>query len=243
MKYHFMALAVMAFFGTAVTWIKLNGGKITAWLRVVGSICKFTADMNETCADGKAEPEEMQKLCSDWNEFMGNLGFLKKGALEKMKKPIITAVIALMAICLTSTAHADIFNPIGQETKQKASQPMAIPGVDADTILAEVAQITAYLGVREGGLYDFGQHEFCNYAAATIVTYAPWGISLDLGLVNTDGFASTVDFNVGAMIPVENVPLLNLFKYLYVGGGVAERSIDGNWKTSGVLDGQFKFTF
>lgn len=79
MKFQIMAWAVAAFFGGAVAWIKLNGGKITAWLHVVGSVCRLLADMNDTCADGQATPEEMQKLSSDYNELLADLGLLKKG--------------------------------------------------------------------------------------------------------------------------------------------------------------------
>lgn len=79
MKYQIMAGIVTAFFGGAIAWIKLNGGKISAWLRVIGSLCKFGADLNDTCADGKAAPEEMQKLCTDWNQLMADLGLAKQG--------------------------------------------------------------------------------------------------------------------------------------------------------------------
>lgn len=249
MKYQVIAWMVAAFFGSAVVWIKANGGKISAWLRVVGSICKFTADMNDTCADGKAEPEEMQRLCTDWNQLMSDLGLLKKGVLEKMKKPIIAAVLALFAVCLTIPAHADIFPPIGESPKAKVSEPMAIPGVDPGTIIADAAQIAATLGTKEGGMYDFNRHEYVNYAAATLITYAPYGLSLDFGVLNTDGVAASIDWNIGGAIPHQDAPLLSFFQYVYVGFGVGERYTDindgngSNWRFAYGPTAEFKLTF
>lgn len=79
MKYQIMAAVVTAFFGGVITWIKLNGGKISSWLRVVSSVTKFGADLNDVCSDGKAEPQEMQKLCTDYNQLLADLGLLKWG--------------------------------------------------------------------------------------------------------------------------------------------------------------------
>ena len=45
------------------------------------------------------------------------------------------------------------------------------------------------------------------------------------------------------MIPAQNVPLLSFTQYFYVGAGICERDIDGEWDNDAILDGQFKFTF
>lgn len=159
-------------------------------------------------------------------------------------KRLFSIVLCLSLVVISGQyAHADIFAPVGESHNLKATEAVAIPGVDSNTILANVAQITSYLGVREGALYDFGQHEFCNYAAATVVSFEPYGLSIDVGAVNADGVAETIDWNAGKFIPAQNVPLLNFLQYLYIGGGLAERSIDGDWKTSAVIDAQFKTTF
>jgi len=62
-----------------VTWIKLHGGKISAWIHIVRHICDFGDDLNSACADGKATPEEMQKLCDDYTQLKADLGLLKGG--------------------------------------------------------------------------------------------------------------------------------------------------------------------
>ncbi len=79
-KWQIIAWTVTGVFGAAITWIKFHGGKITAWLRVVSSVSKLLADMNDACADGKASPDEMQKLSNDYNQMLADLGLLKKGA-------------------------------------------------------------------------------------------------------------------------------------------------------------------
>ncbi len=158
-----------------------------------------------------------------------------------MKKLYTILAISMYMLVQVPLAHADIFPSIGEQ-KLKAVERETV-SVDANTILSEVTQISEYLGVREGGLYDFGQHEFCNYAAATLITWEPYGISVDIGAVNADGVAETVDFNAGKYIPAQNVPLLNFLQYFYVGGGLAQRYINDDWKVSAVIDAQFKFTF
>ncbi len=159
-----------------------------------------------------------------------------------MKNKIIVLILAA-TLFQPVFAHADIFGP-RPERKLSATQneELGFP-VDPGTILADLTQITGYLGVREGVFYDFKEHEIVNYAAATIYTYQPAGISLDAGALNADGFAATIDWNAGAFIPADQVPLMNLVKYLYIGGGVGARDIDGKWKAAYGLDAQFKFTF
>lgn len=163
-----------------------------------------------------------------------------------MKKAILISLLLVYTVC--NTAHADIFGP-RPERKLSATQneQLAFP-VDAGTILADLTQITGYLGVREGFFYDFAQSEFVNYAAATIYTDQKTGLALDAGALNTDGFAISLDWNAGAFIPADQVPLLNLVKYLYIGGGVGARDIDNGdgstkWRFAYGLDAQVKFTF
>lgn len=161
-----------------------------------------------------------------------------------MKKFVV--LIALLLVC--GFAHADIFDPIGAPENLKASEGVAISGVDPGTILADAAKITGYLGVREGYFYDWNQKEFANYAAATIVTYVPWGLSVNFGVLNADGIGASVDFNIGSMLPAENVPVLNLFQYFYAGFGIGERYLDqpdGNkgWDFAYGPTGEFKLIF
>ncbi len=164
-------------------------------------------------------------------------------------KRFTLALVAVFALALTIPAYADIFPPIGETPKAKLMEPMAIPGVDPGTIIADGAQIAAALGTKEGGFYDIGRREYVNYAAATIITYAPYGLSLDFGALNTDGLAVSVDWNIGGAIPKQDAPLLNLFQYVYVGFGVGERYTDLNdgagskWRSAYGPVAQFKLTF
>ncbi len=145
----------------------------------------------------------------------------------------------LSALC--SVSHADIFGP------QPAKATAGI-SVDPATILDYLAQGINYLGVKEGGAYDFEQGEFCTYSAATLYTYQPWSTSLDIGMLNIDGAALTVNWNAGNVIPCEQVPILKMFKYLYIGGGIGTRYLEGkdgkdDWKLAPIVDAQFKVTF
>lgn len=82
MKYQIMALIFTGTFGSFIAWVKLNGGKVTAWFTVIGDLAIIWRRLTETCADGKAEPQEMQSLCVDFNQFLTDLGLLnlfKKG--------------------------------------------------------------------------------------------------------------------------------------------------------------------
>lgn len=79
MKYQIMAWTVTGVLGGVIVWIKAHGGKISAWIHIIRHVCDFGDDLNEACADGKATPEEMQKLCNDYNELMADLGLIKQG--------------------------------------------------------------------------------------------------------------------------------------------------------------------
>ncbi len=83
MKFQIMAWVFTGTCGGFIAWVKLNGGKITAWFTVIGDLAILWRKLTETCADGKAEPQEMQELCTDFNVFLADLGLLnifKKGA-------------------------------------------------------------------------------------------------------------------------------------------------------------------
>jgi len=67
-------------------------------------------------------------------------------------------------------------------------------------------------------------------------------------MLNFDGGAATVDFNIGKFMPSEGVPIMELFKYFYVGGGIGARYIDTKndntdkekWCAAYGADAQFK---
>jgi hypothetical protein len=160
-----------------------------------------------------------------------------------MKKLLSFIVLALL---LSSTCYADIFSPIGEQ-KEKVSQNLAIPGVDPSTLIGEAAQLAAALGTREGFFYDVKQHEITNYLAATLITDIPYGISASFGAINTDGIGVSLDWNAGAIIPAQNVPLLGLFQYFYIGLGAGARYLDegdgSRWQFAWGPTAELKLTF
>ena len=164
-----------------------------------------------------------------------------------MKMKLLLLSLAIMAT--TQVAHADIFGPRSAPKAKGVEAAEAPTFVDPVTILDSASQIIGYLGTREGFFYDFEQEEFVNYLAATIYTEPETGIAFSAGMLNIDGFAVTADYNLGAIIPSQDVPLMNLLQYLYVGGGVGARHMDignGNgeeWHLAYGLDAQLKFTF
>lgn len=165
----------------------------------------------------------------------------------KLNKMFFMALV--FALC-ANVAHADIFGgrPAQKMKATAASYTSAADYVDPGTILDGTSQILGYLGTREGAFYDFKQGEFVNYLAATIYTEPSTGIAFDIGMLNTDGVALTADYNLGALVPSQDVPVMNLLQYLYVGGGVGARFIDDsagnkNWQAAYGFDAQFKFTF
>lgn len=144
----------------------------------------------------------------------------------------------------TGVAHADIFGeqPSGK-LKAGSNLNASATYVDPGTILDYLAAITGYLGVREGFFYDVDSEEFANYLAATLYTIPDTGLSISVGALDTDGILASLDYNVGMAIPSEDVPLLNLLEYLYVGVGVGAISVDNEWELVYGPTAQLKFTF
>jgi hypothetical protein len=101
--------------------------------------------------------------------------------------------------------------------------------------------IITQLGMRQGVAYDFRNKELVSQTGATIATM--YNMALDLSMINTDGVSLTLDYNIGAVLPVINAPILNFTQYLYIGGGYAERYHDDEWQGTPIVDAQFKFKF
>jgi len=170
-----------------------------------------------------------------------------------MKRLSLALLVLFVAVLFVTPVFADIFGPrstdifdIGSQNKVSsdkvgAAEAKAKLSIDADTLIGTIGNIITYLGSREGFGYDFKQKEIVNQLGATL--YTKWNASLDLILVNVDGVALGLDYNVGAVLPVENTPILKYLKYLYVGGSYGTRYIDDEWKQSPMADVQIKFTF
>lgn len=158
-----------------------------------------------------------------------------------MKKFVSILLAFALIVGFGSIAFADIFGSkdtdlivIGQKTKGVEDIPTY------DTALDVFTAFLTTLGTREGILYDGMNQEFTNYLGATV--YTKYNFALDVGLVGTNGIGATLDYNVGSFLNVDNMPILQYLKYLYVGGGGAYRpnmDHEGTW----VADAQFKLTF
>ena len=160
-----------------------------------------------------------------------------------MRKLLVMAVMVVLLSAACNASYADIFGP--QPAKAQATEGVS---VDPATLLEYLTAAANYLGTREGTFYDFNASEFCNYAGATLYTYEPWNLSASFGLLNADGGAATIDWNVGKVIPCDKVPILSMFKYLYVGAGAGARYIEQDngrkkWEPAYGIDAQFKATF
>jgi len=145
-----------------------------------------------------------------------------------MKKVLAFLTLALM---LSGTAQADVFGDRTEKKMSAAYGANASAGyVDPGTILDYVAAIGGYLGVKEGFFYDVDNEEFVNYLATTLYTIPDTGIALNIGAVDTNGVIGSIDYNLGALIPADEVPLISLVEYLYVGLGAGMRNTDEDWE-------------
>ena len=156
-----------------------------------------------------------------------------------MKKIVLAIMMLVLPVAL---AHADIFSPVGQSTKSTATAPVL---VNENVILTDVTAIVNYLGVKEGTAYNFKLGQMDTTSGATIITYAPWGLSTDLEMLNADGVAGVVSWNVGQYLPVANVPVIKYFSYLYLNAGYGweENSDNTKFEGSPVVGVDFKFSF
>ena len=151
--------------------------------------------------------------------------------------------MAIIMFSFVGLASADILNPIGpSNSKVTFTTPTAF---NSGTILTDAATIINYLGVTEGEVYSFENHSWVTTTGTTIVTYAPWNLSLGIAMLNTDGVVADIAYNLGAVLPSANVPLLKYTQYLYVIGGIGgEENTEGTaFKLAPVIGAEFKFSF
>ena len=157
----------------------------------------------------------------------------------KIRKLLILVLVVLFVG--VNLASADIFGPRKADKLGAGDKSILEP----TTVLDTATEIINYLGVRGGYMYDFSAKEWVLYSGATLYTYEPWKLALDIGMLNTDGVGLTLDFNIGDLVPAENVPIMEYFKYLYVGGGLGAR-YDSNtekWDIAPIVGAQVKVTF
>jgi len=178
-----------------------------------------------------------------------------------MKKRWLVVLLFAVMVMAASPVNADVFgvkcDPKFSQADDKDLLMNSIYSVvdineeteESDTILGYASEIIEYLGVREGVFYDCRSGEYANYAAATLYTYKPWATSISVGVLGVDGYAVTIDYNLGRHVPCESVPLLSIFEYLYIGVGIGSMRFDGDETgdshravVSG-FDAQFKITW
>lgn len=158
-------------------------------------------------------------------------------------KKLILSTLLIIGIC--GVARADIFNPLpAKSTHQSflASVNSSNPG----NILADASTIVNYLGVKEGEAYQFNQHKWVTTTGATIISYSPWNLSLDIQMLNADGVVASIAWNAGNYLPVNSVPVMQYLQYLYLygGAGAEENTSDNNaMKIATIAGAEFKFTF
>lgn len=142
------------------------------------------------------------------------------------------ALALLLVILATTPAYADLFGGREKEQNLKAglkaeapSENLNAPFVDWGSIADILAALSAKMGVKEGTFFDIENEQFRNYLATTIYTM-PEGVAFNVGMVGTDGVLGSVDYNIGSAISQEDVPLLSLFQYLYIGYGLGWKDQD-----------------
>lgn len=167
-------------------------------------------------------------------------------------KRFTIAVLALFTILLTTQAHADIIDNGNhhKNTNLKVSSLStndALNLPDASTIFGFFGTVADKLGAREGFIVD--KWGISNYAATTFYTLPSVPVSFDFGMVNADGVATTVDYNLGSFLSGQNDPFSSLFQYIWIGGGLRESNFaktsddKATWHESLVGDVQFKVVY
>ena len=161
-----------------------------------------------------------------------------------MKKLFLAVALMIGALGFTGVAHADLLPPIDPTQTYKVTEP-PLSAFDSGTLLTDAAKVIDYLGVREGEAYEYNQHRWVTTTGATIITYAPWNLGLGITMLNADGVTADIDWNVGAYLPVKNVPVMNLLDYLYIEAGIGgEETQSGNaFKFASTTGLEFKFNY
>lgn len=163
----------------------------------------------------------------------------------KSIRSLTIAVMALLAVSITSTAHADLVPDLfGSQPGVARRAALASPGlspVEYAQIDAAIVQAIQIIGPKEGFGFDLNREEIVNVTSATLFTWN--GISLDLDAYNLDGFGASINYNVGQNMNVAQVPLLQYAQYLYVGFSDGYRNYEDKWHTSPMPIVQVKFSF
>ncbi len=173
------------------------------------------------------------------------IGFFFAGKISPTVNLSKAVPIVLMFLFFTgSVAQADVFNPIGGNVKYKSFLNSVNGSSINGNLLSDLTQIVNYLGIKEGEVYNFQLKKWVTTSSATIITYAPWNLSLDADLLDTDGVGGSITWNVGNYLPVQGVPVMQYIQYFsLIAGDGAENNSAGNVKNVSYVGAQFKLTF
>jgi hypothetical protein len=152
-----------------------------------------------------------------------------------MKKLFLA--IALVSMFFVTSARADLVDLFMKP--QPTAKATAV--VEPTTILDIVTKVINVVGPKEGIGYDFKQKEVVNILSSTIAT--KWNTSVNIDLYNTDGVGLGLSYNLGKVLPVANVPVIQYFQYLYVGASYGVRWHDGSAEYTPIVTVQYKLTF
>lgn len=160
-------------------------------------------------------------------------------------KNIILSIMLVFGLC--GVANADIFNPLPNHNKAFLTSVNGSSAISGN-ILTDASTIINYLGVKEGEAYNFNQHKWVTTTGATLISYTPWNLGIDIQMLNADGVVAGLSWNVGNYLPVANIPVMQYTQYLYFFGGAGvEQKTEGDGTTpmkfASVAGAEFKFTF
>jgi hypothetical protein len=222
-----------------LSYIQSNWYNILAWLIIADEVIKNAAE--------KKGYTKIVSVCDHLGNVLSFIMDIVVGLFIKQppRPPAGGAAIAavLIAFCLlgSGVARADIFHPLGVDNSKLTA---TTPVIDSGSILQDASTIINYLGLQEGYAYNFELKQWDVVSGTTIVTYAPWNIDLGVAMLDTDGVEATLDWNIGAYLPVANVPIMQYCSYLYLSGGFgAEENSSGAWKIAPTAGIKAKFTF
>jgi hypothetical protein len=161
-------------------------------------------------------------------------------------KNIVLSILLMFGFC--TLASADIFNPLPEQPHKAFLASVNGGSALSGNLLADATAIINYLGVKEGEAYNFNQHKWVTTTGATLISYTPWNLALDIQMLNADGVVGSIAWNIGNYLPVQNVPVMQYTQYLYLYGGAGaeqKQEADGSspMKFASVAGAEFKFTF
>jgi hypothetical protein len=157
------------------------------------------------------------------------------------KVVLFTAFLLLLG----QGAFADVFGTDKSNIIQ-VGEPKLSYAVSSETVINAGAALIEKLGIKEGVACEIKSREVVNLVGGTFFTYSVDGkeyinFATDLVLLGSSSLGVALDYNIGAALPVDNVPVLAYVKYLHFNVGTAYDLNGYSWKP--FLGLQYKFNF